>query len=179
MLMMLMTGLSGAGKTTLADALKVKLVAMGLQAEVIDGDMYRKTINRDLGFSAEDRRENINRLTRLAYEKMGKGSIVIVAAIAPFDDQRLEIKKEMGTSIIWIKCTLAKLMERDTKGLYKKALLPDDHPGKLWNLSGINDPYELPQHANLVIDTTESTIDVSVHQLLQYVLSQLSFSKPA
>ena len=70
MLMMLMTGLSGAGKTTLADALKVKLEAMGMQVEVIDGDMYRKTINRDLGFSAGDRRENINRLTLLAYEKI-------------------------------------------------------------------------------------------------------------
>jgi len=178
-MLILMTGLSGAGKTTLADALKVKLEAMGMQAEIIDGDMYRKTMNRDLSFSAADRRENINRLSRLAYEKMGKDSIVIIAAIAPFDDQRLEIKKEMGASIIWIKCTLTKLLERDTKGLYKKAFLPDDHPGKLWNLSGINDPYELPQQADLVIDTSEYSIDVSVHQLLQYVLSQLSFSKLA
>lgn len=172
--MILMTGLSGAGKSSLASALQVKLAAMGIPAEVIDGDFYRKTINKDLGFSAADRRENISRLAKLAHDKTLRGIISIVAAINPFEDQRMELAKKTGAKIIWVRCDLSTLIKRDTKGLYHKALLPDEHPDKLWNLSGINDSYEAPHQANLVVDTTESPIEVSVQQLLTYVLTILN-----
>jgi adenylylsulfate kinase len=169
MLMLLMTGLSGAGKSTLAERLLSKLSAMNIAAEVIDGDVYRKTINTDLSFSADDRRENIQRLCRIAYNKNRQGIIAIVAAINPFEDLRVELGKQHGAKIIWVNCSLSILTKRDTKGLYKKALLPVDHPEKLWNLTGVNDPYEIPVQADLVIDTSENSIEECSEQLFNYV----------
>lgn len=177
MLMILMTGLSGAGKTTLAEGLRSKLAAMNISAEVIDGDVYRKTINQDLGFSAEDRRGNIKRLARFANEKSLKGIITIIAAINPFEDIRVELSKQYGAKIIWVRCNLSTLIARDTKGLYYKALLPDDHPDKLRNLTGINDPYEMPVHSDLIIDTSEDTIENSAQQLFNYIVLLLSLSQ--
>lgn len=168
-----LTGLSGAGKSTLAAALQVKLASLRIPAEVIDGDVYRKTTHKDLGFSAADRRENIDRLAKLAHAKSLQGIFSIVAAINPFEDQRMELTNQLGAKIIWIRCNLSTLIERDTKGLYHKALLPDEHPDKIWNLTGVNDSYEEPQHADLVIDTTETSLKQSVTQLENYVLTIL------
>jgi adenylylsulfate kinase len=167
----MLTGLSGAGKSTLAEGLLLKLKEMNIAAEVIDGDIYRKTLNRDLGFSAEDRRENILRLAKLAHEKSSQGIVAIVAAINPFEDLRVELAKKYGAKIIWVRCNLSTLITRDTKGLYHKALLPENHPDKIWNLSGVNDPYEMPVRADLIIDTSEVTIENSSQQLVTYVLS--------
>ncbi|CAN5427736.1 N/A [soil metagenome] len=169
MLMILMTGLSGAGKSTLAEELLSKLLAINVPAEVIDGDAYRKTINADLSFSADDRKENIRRLCKVACDKNREGVIAIVAAINPFEDLRVELVKQYGAKIIWVKCSLSVLTKRDTKGLYRKALLPDDHPDKLWNLTGVNDPYEIPVQADLVIDTSESSIEACTQQSFNYV----------
>lgn len=167
----MLTGLSGAGKTTLAEELLLKLTENNIAAEVIDGDTYRKTISKDLGFSAEDRRENIQRLVKIADEKSKQGIIAIVAAINPFEDLRIELAQKYGAKVIWVRCNLSTLITRDTKGLYHKALLPENHPDKIWNLSGVNDPYEVPAKADLVIDTSEVTIKKSTQQLLTFVLS--------
>ena len=168
-----MTGLSGAGKSTLANALQQKLTSASIPTEVIDGDTYRKTINKDLGFSADDRKENISRLAKIASRLSLQGIVAIVAAINPFEKQRMELSKTFGAEIIWIRCDIQTLIERDTKGLYYKALLPDDHPDKLRNLSGINDPYEIPQHADCIIDTSKESINNSAQQLLTYVFTKL------
>src|SRR5687767_2116817 len=125
-----MTGLSGAGKSTLAAAGKQRLGAMGVVSEVIDGDSYRQTICKDLGFSAADRRENIRRLGRIAQDYKQKGVLAIIAAINPFEDTRAELREQYGAKTVWIKCALDLLIQRDPKGLYKKALLPDNDPGK-------------------------------------------------
>jgi adenylylsulfate kinase len=171
MLMIMLTGLSGSGKTTLAESLFLKLKERNMAAVVIDGDQHRKTINRDLGFSAADRRENIQRLAKLADEKNRQGVISIVAAINPFEDLRNELAQKYGAKIIWVRCNLATLIARDTKGLYYKAMLPDNHPDKVWNLTGVNDPYEMPSRPDLIIDTNEVTVENATQQILTFVLS--------
>ncbi len=171
MLMIMLTGLSGSGKTTLAESLFLKLQERNIAAEVIDGDKYRKTINGDLGFSAVDRRENIQRLAKLADEKNRQGVMTIVAAINPFEDLRMELAQKYGAKIIWVRCNLSTLIARDTKGLYYKAMLPDNHPDKVWNLTGVNDPYEMPGRPDLIIDTNDATVENATQQLLTFVLS--------
>ena len=169
MAMIFMTGLSGAGKSTLAREVQLRLSALRIPAEVFDGDEYRQTMNNDLDFSAGGRRENILRLATLAHKK-NSGGISIIAAINPFEDQRIELAKKFGAKIIWIYCDLKILIKRDTKGLYKKALLPDSHPDKLLNLTGVNDPYEVPGNPDLLINTSEAPVAVCAEQLFNYVL---------
>ena len=174
MLMIMFTGLSGAGKSTLAKALRGKLAAVNYVSDIIDGDVYRNTISKDLGFSEADRRENIRRLTNIAIEKKQAGIISIVAAINPFDDQRRELCETNGTILVYIKCSLEKLIQRDTKGLYKKAMLPDDAPEKIWNLTGVNDRYDVPFNAGLVIDTGIENMETSAEKLFSFVKSILN-----
>lgn len=166
-----MTGLSGAGKSTLASSIKRHLAAKDIPAEVIDSDVYRKTLCKDLGFSSADRRENIRRLAKVADSYRQKGILAIIAAINPFEDVRTELCESWGAKTIWIRCGLHQLIQRDTKGLYKKAFLPDSHPEKIRNLTGVNDLYEIPLSADLIIDTDESDIELSAKQLLTYVYS--------
>jgi adenylyl-sulfate kinase len=173
MLMIVFTGLSGAGKSTLAIALQEKLAAVNYESAIIDGDVYRNTICKDLGFSEADRRENIRRLTNVAIEKKQAGIIPIIAAINPFDDLRRELCETNGAILIYIKCSLEKLIQRDTKGLYKKALLPDDAPEKIWNLTGVNDRYDVPSNAGLIIDTGVENMESSAEKLFSYVKSIL------
>jgi adenylylsulfate kinase len=172
-----MTGLSGAGKSTLASALKVDLNTINIAAEVIDADVYRNTICSDLGFSATDRRENIRRLASIASSLQKKGVLAIIAAINPFEDVRAEVRKYFNAKTIWVHCNLDTLIRRDPKGLYKKALLPDGDPEKIWNLSGINDTYEVPQEFELVIDTGESDFESARQKLFAYVLTQIDSYK--
>ena len=166
------TGLSGAGKTSIAEKLKQLLEAKGFAAEVIDGDKYRQTICKGLGFSKEDRCENIRRLGKVAHEFSRQGVISIISAINPYDEVRWELRRLYNAKIIWIDCALDVLIARDTKGLYKRALLPDGHPDKLHNLTGINDTYELPIDADLIIDTGAESLHESVEQVLTFVLGE-------
>jgi adenylylsulfate kinase len=178
MLMIQMTGLPGAGKSTLATALKTYLEATGFAAAVIDADVYRKTISRDLGFSAADRRENIRRLASVAHAYQQQGVLAIIAAINPFEDVRAALREQYGAKTVWVRCELDVLVQRDPKGLYKKALLPANHPEKICNLTGINDPFELPVNADLVVDTSQADVETSTRQLLTFVLVQLAISRP-
>src|SRR5688572_413826 len=97
-----MTGLSGSGKSTLAVALKEKLRTRGIMLEVIDGDVYRQTINRDLGFSAEDRKENVRRLGAIANNFKEQGVPSVIAAINPFEDVRKELQETYGSKLVWV-----------------------------------------------------------------------------
>lgn len=154
MIFVQLTGLSGAGKSTIANAVKKLLQEDGYKVEIIDGDVYRKKLCPDLGFSKEDRNENIRRLGFVANLLATHGVISILAAINPYEDIRRELSAYgHHVKTVWINCDLQTLMKRDTKQLYKRAFLPDDHPEKIHNLTGVNDPFEEPVDADLVIDT--------------------------
>jgi adenylylsulfate kinase len=167
------TGLSGAGKTTLAQKVKLLLEQKQLKVEIIDGDVYRNTLCKDLGFSKEDRCENIRRLGKVAHEFSAAGSIAIIAAINPFEAIRNELDKKYAANTIWIKCAVNVLTERDTKGLYKRAALPDGHPDKIHNLTGVNDVYEVPALPHLAIDTASETPDISADKLFRFITGLL------
>lgn len=162
-----MTGLSGAGKTTIALATKERMDFLGIPLEVIDGDVYRKTLCKDLGFSREDRCENIRRLGALAH---ALGAPVIISAINPFASARLALREAYGAKTVWVDCPLPVLVTRDTKGLYRRALLPDGHPDKLYNLTGVGDAYEPPVEADLVLRTDCQTPEESVERLVGFIL---------
>jgi len=165
-----LTGLSGVGKTTLTAGVKSMLEKHPLKTEIIDGDVYRKTICKDLGFSKEDRMENIRRLGEVAWSFKGQADIIMIAAINPFEEIRNELKEKYGTKTVWIKCDIPVLIERDTKGLYRRALLHDDHPDKIFNLTGVNDTYEIPSSPDLVIDTSKETAIQSVQKFYDFLL---------
>jgi len=168
-----MTGLSGAGKTTIATQTMEWLAALQVPLEVIDGDIYRKTLCKDLGFSPADRMENIRRLGALAHSCSLRNIPVIISAINPYESARARLKAAYGAKTVWVDCPLAVLMERDTKGLYRKALLPDGHPDKVMNLTGINDRYEAPENADLVLHTGQETPEESVEKLTRFILSHM------
>jgi adenylylsulfate kinase len=174
MIIVQLTGLSGAGKTSLAQEVQKELVNRNYSVELIDGDDYRRTLCKDLGFSEQDRKENITRLGFVA-EKLAKHNIiVIIAAINPFESSRTELsQKYNNVKTIWIKCSLETLIKRDTKGLYRRALLDAAHKDKLMNLSGVNDVYEEPLHADLTIETDNESIDVSAKRLIGFIVEAI------
>lgn len=163
------TGLSGAGKTSIAEKLQQQLESIGIAAEVIDGDKYRQTICKGLGFSKADRCENIRRLGAVAASFSRHGVIAIISAINPYDEIRKELKQMYAAKTIWINCDIAVLTARDTKGLYKRALLPDGHPDKVYDLTGINDAYEPPDDADLIVDTGVEPLEQSVKKVFEFV----------
>jgi adenylylsulfate kinase len=167
------TGLSGAGKTTLAQKVKALLQQQQLPVEIIDGDVYRNTLCKDLGFSMADRCENIRRLGKLAHKFSGNNCIAIIAAINPYEAIRNELAEKYEAKTVWIKCSIDVLTQRDTKGLYKRAALPDGHPEKLHNLTGVNDVYEAPALPHLVIDTAAEDAAASTEKLYRFIVQQL------
>ena len=151
------TGLSGAGKSTIANLVEKKLLSRGLHTYLLDGDNVRHGLNRDLGFTEADRVENIRRIGEVARLMVDAGLIVIVSFISPFRSERRMARSlvEEGEFIeIFVDTPLGVAEERDPKGLYKKARL-----GELKNFTGIDSPYEQPEHAELRIDTTVNTPD--------------------
>lgn len=169
----LFTGLSGAGKTTLAASVKQALALVQLSVQVIDGDAYRQTLCKDLGFSKQDRIENLKRLGDVAISIEPLYDVVIIAAISPYEAARQMLVKQANARIVWIQCDLDVLTARDTKGLYRKAMLPINHPDKIENLTGVNDVYELPLHMHLTINTTDSSIEKSTAIISKYILTSL------
>ena len=170
MILIQLTGLSGAGKTTISSAVKEKLLQQGLQVEILDGDLIRKTKNKDLGFSKNDRHENIRRLGSMGYALTLENRIIIIAAINPYEEIRQELVQKYRAKTVYIKCSVTTLVKRDTKGLYARALLPDDHPDKLRNLSGVNDVFEPPAAPDLIIDTEKNSIEESSSALTEFIL---------
>jgi adenylylsulfate kinase len=175
MILIQLTGLSGSGKSTIASGVNKMLVIDGYRVEVIDGDLYRKKLCRDLGFSKKDRNENIRRLGFIANLLATNGVIAIIAAINPYEAIRQEIS-DYGSYVrtVWINCDLDTLIKRDSKELYRKALLPDGHPDKINNLTGINDPFEIPGNAHLIINTDAETEKESIQKLYDYIIREIT-----
>jgi bifunctional enzyme CysN/CysC len=158
-----LTGLSGAGKSTIAEAFERQLYAEGIHSYVLDGDNLRTGLNRDLGFAEGDRVENIRRSAEVAKLMADAGLVVIVALISPFRSEREMAKgllAEQGFSEVFIDASLEVAEERDPKGLYKKA-----RRGELPNFTGIDSPYEAPESADLRLDTSTLSVDECVEKL--------------
>lgn len=145
-----LTGLSGSGKSTIANALEKKLFSLGLHSYVLDGDNIRLGLNKDLGFTREDRAENVRRVSEVAHTLCDAGLITIVALVSPFAEDRAQAKalfQEGGFAEVWVKTPVELCAARDPKGLYKKAAA-----GDLPNLTGVGQQYEMPESADLVLD---------------------------
>jgi len=168
------TGLSGSGKSTISKGAKEQLTRLGYRVEIIDGDEYRTHLCKDLGFSKADRIENIRRLGFVGHLLAQNGIIAILAAINPYECARLEINSfEQIVRTVWVLCDLEELIRRDRKSLYSRALLPDGHPDKINNLSGVNDPYEPPSCPDLILDTGNETAIASIDKLTTFILSEI------
>lgn len=174
MIIIQFTGLSGAGKSTIAKGVEKYLKKRKLTVEIIDGDEYRKHLCKDLGFSEADRKENIRRLGAVAVQMANKNKIVLISAINPYEQSRMQLYKEYkNVKTVWVNCNLSELIKRDTKGLYKRALLEDSNPEKIHNLTGINDLYEQPNAPDLTIHTDKETIEESVKKVLNLIVRNL------
>lgn len=179
MVLIQLTGLSGAGKTTLAQRVKRELEAQGFAVEVLDGDTYRKQLWPELTFSPADRQENLRRLGFLAQLLCRRGIIVLLAAINPYEAIRADLRAQCPAArTVYVRCDLPTLLRRDTKGLYARALLPDHHPDKLTNLTGVNAPYEPPVAPDLLIDTAGQSEAQCAERLTGFVLACIDTARP-
>jgi sulfate adenylyltransferase len=172
------TGLSGSGKSTIAKALSGKLMEIaGRPVTLLHGDVVRKHLCSDLGFSREDRDTNILRIGFLAAEITKHGGIAICAVIAPYDGARQQVRSAIQTQggflLVYLSTPLDVCERRDPKGLYAKA-----RAGLIQNFTGISDPYEVPADADLVIDTSEWTPEEAAQEILRHLL-QTGFVNPS
>lgn len=174
MVLIQLFGLSGVGKTTLAQAVKEELTGKNYKVEIIDGDEYRKIISKGLSFSQNDRIENIRRLGFIGNVLARNGVIAILSAISPYEIAREELKNNYkNVYSIWLNCPIEELIKRDTKGLYHRALLPDNDPNKITNLTGINDVFEVPKNPDLIINTNEYDINEAKTKLLNFIYEKI------
>jgi len=156
------TGLSGAGKTTLARLVETELIARGHKVEVLDGDIIRTNLSKGLGFSKEDRDTNIRRIGFVCNLLSRNDVVAIAAAISPYREVRDELRRDIGDFVeVYVSCPIEVLAERDVKGLYKKALA-----GEIKNFTGVDDPYESPLHAEVVVQTDTETPDESAARII-------------
>jgi sulfate adenylyltransferase/3'-phosphoadenosine 5'-phosphosulfate synthase len=156
------TGLSGAGKSTIANALKAELELRGRHVELLDGDEVRTHLSKGLGFSKEDRDTNIRRIGYVARLVARSGGVAITAAISPYREVRDEVRAETpGFVEVFAQCPLDTLVERDVKGLYKKAIA-----GEIKNFTGVSDPYEEPLHPEVVCDTSRESLQQSLAKVI-------------
>jgi len=157
-----LTGLSGAGKTTIAEQLEALLRDRGLRVEALDGDIVRTHLSKGLGFSKEDRDTNIRRIGFVAHLLQRNGVAVICSAISPYREIRDENRALIGDFVeVYAKCPIDVLAERDVKGLYAQA-----RAGEIKNLTGVSDPYEEPLHAEVVLETDQETEQESLAKLI-------------
>ncbi|WP_203362650.1 adenylyl-sulfate kinase [Bacillus sp. REN10] len=161
------TGLSGSGKSTIANAVAKKLYELGAQTYVLDGDNIRHGLNQDLGFSDQDRKENIRRIGEVAKLFADSGQFVCTAFISPFQEDRDTVRsllEEDEFIEIFVDCPLNECEARDPKGLYKKA-----RSGDIPQFTGISSPYEAPKAPDLVLRTDQYTVEECVAQLITFI----------
>ncbi|TMC22268.1 MAG: adenylyl-sulfate kinase [Chloroflexi bacterium] len=155
------TGLSGSGKSTLSEIIEQRLQEQGRNVEVLDGDVVRTHLSKGLTFSREDRDTNIKRIAFVCKLLSRNGVVCISAAISPYYEAREWARKEIGAFVeVYVKCPLEVCRQRDVKGLYK---LVDE--GKIKNFTGVDDPYEEPEHPEIVIETDKEEIEESVQRI--------------
>lgn len=157
-----MTGLSGAGKSTISELLEKELRTRGRGVEVLDGDVVRTHLSKGLGFSREDRDTNILRIAFVCSLLTRHGVAVISAAISPYEEARQQARAQIGNFLeVYVRCPIEELTRRDVKGLYAKALR-----GEITNFTGVSDPYEEPANPDVVVNTDLETVEESVGKIL-------------
>lgn len=165
------TGLSGSGKSTIANALENELHTRNISTYSLDGDNIRQGINKDLGFSSEHRTENIRRIAEIANLFVDAGIVTLASFVSPYQKDREDVKKIVGsdkTIEIYVSTSLEECERRDVKGLYQKA-----RKGEITNMTGISAPYEKPLNADLEIDTESESVEESVQKILQLIEMRL------
>jgi len=159
------TGLSGAGKTTLAKRVQRELLARGMNCEMLDGDVVRTNLSKGLGFSKEDRDTNIRRIGFVASLLARNNTVCIAAAISPYRAVRDEVRALHKHFVeVYTHASIEELTQRDVKGLYKKALA-----GEIKGFTGVDDPYEAPEKAEVAIDTERESIEESTERIIRYL----------
>jgi len=167
------TGLSGAGKSTLSEAIEHRLKASGQKVEVLDGDVVRTHLSKGLGFSREDRDTNIKRIAFVCGLLTRNDVICISAAISPYRETRQWARDHIGNFVeVYVKCPIEVCRQRDVKGLYK---LVDE--GKIKGFTGVDDPYEEPEHPELIVETDRETVEESVERIFAR-LEDLGYLEP-
>ena len=163
------TGLSGSGKSTLAQYLTPILKERGCNVEVLDGDEVRENLSKGLGFSKEDRDTNIRRIGYVAGLLSRNGTCAITAAISPYAAVRDEVRASTEATFVevYVEAPLEVVEERDTKGLYKKA-----RAGEIKNFTGISDPYEAPENAEVTVHTGDESIEESADRIMEYLAGE-------
>ena len=161
------TGLSGAGKSTIAEALAERLSRDGARVEILDGDVVRTNLSKGLGFSREDRDTNIRRIGFVSHLLSRNGVIVLAAAISPYRSVRDEVRALVGEFVeVYVSTSLETCMSRDVKGLYKKAI-----SGELPQFTGISDPYEPPEQPELILETDSHSPAENAQEILDWLES--------
>ena len=157
------TGLPGSGKSTLARKVEEILLERGMKVEVLDGDIIRQHLSKGLGFSKEDRDENIRRIGWVCHILTRNDVVAIAAAISPYKEIREENRRLIGRFVeVYCKCPIEVLKERDPKGLYAKALR-----GEIKNFTGIDDPYEPPDNPEIICETDKESVEESVNKIIR------------
>jgi len=156
-----LTGMSGAGKSTISERLMARFRKAGAKVELLDGDIVRTNLSQGLGFSREDRDTNIRRIGFVSELLSRNGIVVVVAAISPYRETREEVKSRIANFVeVHVDCPIEVLASRDVKGLYKRALV-----GEVVNFTGISDPYEPPLHPDVTVRSDRETVDESVDKI--------------
>jgi len=157
------TGLPCSGKSTIANRVAEILKNKGYKVEQLDGDVTREYLSKGLGFTKEDRDENIRRVGFVAKLLTRNGVFVTAAFVSPYREIRDEIRKEIGNFVeVYVKCPVEVCIERDVKGMYKRAL-----KGEIKNFTGIDDPYEEPLNPEVIVETDKETVDESVDKVMR------------
>jgi adenylylsulfate kinase len=171
-LMILFTGLSGSGKSTIASKLEQQLHSQNFQTYTLDGDNMRLGLNSDLGFSPEDRNENLRRIGEVSKLMIDAGLITLAAFVSPLKSDRKLIETIVGTDNfveIFVNTSLEECERRDVKGLYAKA-----RKGEIPNFTGISSPYEAPENASLEINTENTSVENAVEIITEYLKNKIS-----
>ena len=169
------TGLSGSGKSTIANLVERELFDLGISTYVLDGDNIRRGINSDLTFSPEDRSENIRRIGQISHLMIDAGLVVLAAFVSPYKKDRENIRsivKDINFVEVFVNTSLEECERRDVKGLYKKA-----RSGEIKNMTGISAPYEAPENPDVEIQTEKMSQKEAVQQILTYIKPKLKLDQ--